>query len=65
MNEEYDTISPNERVKLGKHFLRLIDEGNEDVDIVIDNMVDMTTGLNKRVLRNFLNDLAQLITEPN
>ncbi|MFP4457912.1 MAG: hypothetical protein ACLFPS_09695 [Clostridia bacterium] len=66
MSELTDTIAPIDRARIGERFLNDIQEKETDIDIMIDSYVkSFKTDYNQVVLRDFLNELADVITKPN
>jgi len=65
MGDLYDTISPRKRAGIGKQFLADIETETTDVDILIDEYCKVYNNLDQKILRNYLSNLADLVTDPN
>lgn len=66
MSGLHDTISPIKRAEIGIEFLKDCRAMKEDVDILVDDYVsNYGVYFDKKVLRNFLENLSELITEVN
>lgn len=66
MSELYDNISPKDRARIGKIFLADCEKERFDIDILIDKYIDFFgSELGRNALKKYLNNLADLITEPN
>lgn len=66
MGANYDTISPIKRAEIGQCFLADIQAENKDIDILIEEYIELFgKTLNKIILEEFLEELADLVTDPN